>query len=125
MESYEKQSPPGSVSAKNIARPSTALPFVGKTGLGTFKVSYLGDKESAPSLSDVSKINSEPRTDTRTPLSTVIQAVLGVHGGTLELGELVREVRKHWNRPLPTSPYTEEEFFYIVLKESPDLRVAD
>jgi hypothetical protein len=125
MEDYERQPGPGTVSAKNIPRPSTTLSLVGKTGLGKFKVSYLGDKESTPSITEVSKINLDPRVLCRTPLMTVVQSVLSARNGTLELDELLREVRKYWNRPLPASPYTDEEFLYVVLKESPDIRVGD
>jgi len=125
MEDQEREPLPGIVSAKNIPRPSTALPIRGKSGLSQFRVSYLGDAENIPTLSEVAKINSDNRSDARTPLVTVTHAILVTHGGTLSIAELVREVRKYWNRNFPTSPYTEEEFLYLVLRGCPDVRIVD
>jgi|UniRef100_A0A7C4AR41 hypothetical protein len=125
MEEHDKESLPGVVSAKNIPRPATALPIRGKSGLGQFRVTYLGEAENIPTLSEVAKINSDTRSEARTPLMTVTNAILVTHGGTLSISELVKEIRKYWNRPFPTSPYTEEEFLYLVLRNSPDVRIAD
>ncbi len=125
MEDLERESFPGIVSAKSIPRPSTALPVKGKSGVGQFRVTYLGEAENIPTLSEVAKINSDTRSEARTPLMTVTQAILITHGGTLSIAELVKEVRKYWNRPFPTSPYTEEEFLYLVLRNSPDVRIAE
>ncbi len=108
MEDREKEAMPGIVSAKNIPRPSTALPVRGKNGIDQLRVNFLGDPANIPTLSDVAKINSDTRTGARTPFVTVAYAILATHGGTLSIGELVREIRKYWNRNFPTSPYTEE-----------------
>lgn len=125
MEDHEKEPLPGVVSAKNIPSPTTTLPIRVKIGLSQLKVSYLGDTENIPTLSDVAKINSDTRSDARTPLLTVAYAILVTHGGTLTIGELAREIRKYWNRNFPTSPYTEEEFLYLVLRNCPDVRLLD
>lgn len=125
MEDHEKGLVPGVVTAKNMPRPATALPIRGKSGLSQFRVTFLGDPENIPTLTEIAKINSDTRSEVRTPLMTVIHAILATQGGTLSVGELVKEVRRYWNRSFPTSPYSEEEFLYLVLKNAPNMKIVD
>jgi hypothetical protein len=80
--------------------------------------------ELAPSLDDVARMNEQVG-EPRTPLMAVIQAVIAGEGGTMSIRDLAAQVRKHWNRPFPTSPYTPEEFIYVVVRNSDDLRVNE
>jgi hypothetical protein len=111
-------------SARNIPRPPTALAVPPRGNVSGFTVSLLGDIEFAPLLNEVERINKAPEGQGRTPLMTVIQAILGKEGGSLSLGDLVAKVRKYWNRPFPASPYTDEEFIYIIVRNSESTRVS-
>ncbi len=85
----------------------------------------LTDKgKSLPSVEDVEKINKGARGDARTPITTAILAVLARAGGKMLLEELAPEVMKYWNRPFPTSPYSPEEFVYVIVKNSDNIRVS-
>jgi hypothetical protein len=58
-------------------------------------------------------------------LITVIQAVLAKAGGTMNLEDLTAQTLKHWNRPLPTSPYTPEQFIYVMARNSDNIRIKE
>jgi len=110
-------------SAKSVPRPSTILAAPPKGEVGRITVSIVGDGSHALELDEVDGINSSAGTRGRTPLMTVIEAVLASHGGSLTLAELTEQVGKHWNRPFPASPYSKEEFIYVVASNSDRVRV--
>ncbi|MCA1960002.1 MAG: hypothetical protein LDL33_04320 [Desulfomonile sp.] len=110
-------------SAKSVPKPTTALAAPPKGNIGQIKVSIVGDSSHVPDLSEVDNINSIAGARSRTPLMTVIEAVLASHGGSLTLAELTERVGKHWNRPFPASPYSKEEFIYVVASNSDRVRL--
>ena len=111
-------------SARNMPRPHTSLGARLKKDIGKLTVSLLGDVETAPTLADVEKFNKRGEGENRTPLMTVVQSVLAKAGGSMQLGDLAAQTRKYWHRPFPTSPYTEEEFIYLLLRSSDSVRVG-
>lgn len=112
-------------SAKNIARPPTSLDAPPKRNITDYNVCLLGDPDLAPLLADVEKVNNNPRSEIRTPLMTVIQAILGAEGGSMPVSKLAAKVKKRWNRPFPASPYTDEELVFIVARNSDSIRVTE
>lgn len=118
IEAYEP------ASARNMPRPHTSLGARVKEDIGKLTVSLLGDVGTAPALADVEKFNKRGEGESRTPLMTVVQAVLAKAGGSMQLGELTAQTRKCWHRPLPTTPYTEEELIYLLLRSSDSVRVS-
>jgi hypothetical protein len=114
---------PPEVSAKSIPRPSTLLSVVPEGDVGKYRVTLVSPLESAPLVEDVRRVNGEEDTDRRTPLMTVIEAVLADGGGVMRVGELAPLVKELWNRPFPTSPYSVEEFLFVVASDSDKLRV--
>jgi len=112
-------------SARDIQRPRTSLPSPPKGAVGKVTVALLGDLSLAPDLDDVQKLNAQPQGTAHTPLMTVIHAVLAKHGGSMTVEELAPEVRKYWNRPFAASPFTPEEFIYVIVRNSDDLRVSE
>jgi hypothetical protein len=108
--------------ARNMPRPSTTLPSPPKGKVGKCVASLLGDISSVQSIEEVERINKSAQA--KTPIVAVIQAVLAKAGGTMTLEELAPEVRKYWNRPFPTSPYSPEELIYIIIKNSYNIRVS-
>jgi len=118
LEAYEP------ASARNIPRPPTSLAVQVKGDVGKLSISLLGDISSAPALADVEKFNKKGEGESRTPLLTVIQAVLAKAGGSMQLGELAAQTRKHWHRPFPAGPYTDEELIYIIARNSDSIRVT-
>jgi hypothetical protein len=118
LEAYEP------ASARNMPGPHTSLAAPVKKDIGKLTVSLLGDVGTAPSFADVEKFNKKGEGDSRAPLMTVVQAVLAKSGGSMQLGDLAAQARKCWNRPFPTSPYTEEEFIYLLLRNSDSVRVS-
>ncbi|MGB6065301.1 MAG: hypothetical protein WBG50_10860 [Desulfomonilaceae bacterium] len=115
---------PEPASARNIPRPRTSLASAFQGDINKLTVSLLGDVASAPALADVEKLNKKGDVESRTPLMTVILAVLAKAGGSMQLAQLAAETRKYWNRPFPTVPYTDEEFIYIILRNSDSVRVS-
>jgi hypothetical protein len=111
-------------SARNMPRPHTslAIPFPGN--LGKVTVTLLSEASSVPSVEEVEKINKAAPGQARTPLTTMVLAIVARAGGTIALEELCEEFTKHWNRPLPSTPYTFEEFMYIIVRSSDALRVS-
>ena len=91
---------------------------------GSLPFHSLGMSEPPLTLADVEKFNKRGEGESRTPLMTVVQAVLAKAGGSMRLGELATQTRKYWNRPFPTSPYTEEELIYLLLRNSDSVRVS-
>jgi len=118
IEAYEP------ASARNMPRPQSSLGPRVKKDVGKLTVSLLGDVGTAPALADVEKFNKRGEGESRTPLMTVVQAVLAKAGGSMQLGELTAQTRKCWHRPLPTTPYTEEELIYLLLRSSDSVRVS-
>lgn len=110
-------------SARNIPRAGTVLPVPPKGEIGKVRVSLVGDPEFAPNLEEVQKINQRKDSPARTPLMTVIEAVLANEGGSMTLQQISERVPRYWNRPFPTSPYRVEEFLYIMVTRSDNLRV--
>lgn len=106
-----------------IPRPTTVLETPPKGKIGKFTVSLLYDSTAIPSLEDIEKINQSGRGEVRTPLMTVVEAIVAKHGGSMLLEELAGEIVKYWNRPLPTTPYSLIEFVYVLVKGSDNLRV--
>ncbi|MBI5568965.1 MAG: hypothetical protein HY914_03385 [Desulfomonile tiedjei] len=109
---------------KNIPRPSTTLAFHTKGKIEKAVVALLDDPSNAPDLDEVIQMNSGPASAGRTPLMTVILALLAKHGGSMVLEDLVAQALRHWNRPLPASPYTDMEFVYIIARNSDSIRVT-
>jgi len=66
-------------SAKSIPRPGTSLASPPKGSIGNAKVSLLAELEDVPVLEEVQKINKESTGDARTPLMTVVHAILAKH----------------------------------------------
>ena len=118
VEAYEP------ASARNMPRSQSSLGARVKKDIGKLTVSLLGDVGTAPTLGDVEKFNKRGEGESRTPLMTVVQAVLAKAGGSMQLGDLATQTRKYWHRPFPTSPYTEEELIYLLLRSSDSVRVG-
>jgi hypothetical protein len=118
VEAYEP------ASARNMPRPQSSLGPRLKKDIGKLTVSLLGDVGTAPTLAEVEKFNKKGEGESRTPLMTVVQAILAKAGGSMQLGDLATQTRKYWNRPFPTSPYTEEELIYLMLRSSDGVRVG-
>jgi hypothetical protein len=112
-------------SAKSIPRPGTSMASPPKGSIGNVKVSLLAELEDVPALEEIQKINKEGSGEARTPLMTVVNAILAKHGGTMTLGELAGQVGKYWNRQFPSSPYNIEEFIYIIVRNSHSVRVSE
>ena len=110
------------VSAKDLSRPATALAVPPQMDIAKLTISLSGDLE-APTLEEVRQINEDVSNESRTPLMTVIESILAEKGGTLPLRDLSELVSQYWNRPFPTSPYSKEEFIYILALSSDHLRV--
>jgi hypothetical protein len=111
-------------SARNMPKPRSSLGARVKKDIGKLTVSLLGDVGTAPTLAEVEKFNKKGEGESRTPLMTVVQAVLAKAGGSMQLGDLAAQTRKYWHRPFPTSPYTEEELIYLMLRSSDGVRVS-
>jgi len=111
-------------SAKTLSRPSTALPSPPTGEVGELTVSVIGDISRSPELDEVEKINRAGGAHGRTPLMTVVEAILASRGGSLKITELTDLVDQHWNRPFPASPYSKEEFVYVVVSNSDRVRVG-
>jgi hypothetical protein len=109
--------------APAIPRPATVLERQPHGKMGKFTVSLLYDSVSIPSLEDIERINQKAGGDARTPLMTVIQAILAKHGGSMLLEDLATEIGKYWNRPLPTTPYSLIELVYVLVRGADSLRV--
>ncbi|MDQ7785116.1 MAG: hypothetical protein RDU20_19680 [Desulfomonilaceae bacterium] len=111
-------------SARDLPRPDTNLPSRPAGEVGELTVTRLGDIELGASLEEIEKINAQDG-GPRTPMMSVVHAVIANAGGTISIRELAEKVRRYWNRPFPTSPYTPEEFIYVTAKNSDDIRVNE
>jgi hypothetical protein len=118
----EEERPP-LVSAKDLPRPSTTLAIPPKGEIDRLTIFLSGDLEEAPSLEEVRQINEDRSRESRTPLMTVIESILADNGGKLSLPDLSNLTGQHWNRPFPSSPYSQEQFIYIMAMNSDNLRV--
>jgi len=112
-------------SAVNMPRPATSLAVPSKNNLGGVKVGLLVDPLSVPSLEDLEKIRKASDGSGRVPLMTVIHAVLKENGGNMSLADLAVQVKENWNRPLPATPYSLEEFVYVMVRNADNVRVSD
>jgi hypothetical protein len=110
------------VSAKDIPKPITMVDAAPKGNVGDIRVFLAGERVGGPSLEEIEKINSNAETDMRTPLMTVILGILQHKGGAMTLEDLAAEVARYWNRPFPTSPYTPEEFIFVMVRNSDHIR---
>jgi hypothetical protein len=99
VEAYEP------ASARNMPRSQSSLGARVKKDIGKLTVSLLGDVGTAPTLGDVEKFNKRGEGESRTPLMTVVQAVLAKAGGSMQLGDLATQTRKYWHRPFPKPLY--------------------
>ncbi len=106
-------------------RPATSLDSPPKGEIGKFTVMFLGDLSSAPVLEEIEQINTQATSDARTPLMTVILAVIAKNGGTMLLEDLATQVGQYWNREFPTSPFDLEEFIYVLVRSSDSIRVNE
>lgn len=118
LEDYEP------ASARSMPKAGTSLAAAVKSDIGKLTVSFLGDTGSAPVLADVEKFNKKGEGDSRTPLMSVVLAVLAKAGGSMPLGDLAAQTRNYWNRPLPAGPYTDEEIIYLLVRNSDSVRVS-
>jgi hypothetical protein len=111
-------------SARNMPRPLTVLPAAPEKKVGTCTIVLLGDPSLYPSLDEVERFNKSGDSDARTPLSAVITALVKKAGGTITIEDLTQQVAKYWDRPFPSSPYTLEEFLYMIARNSDNMRVS-
>lgn len=111
-------------SAKDIPRAPTSLYAPPATDVSDLTVSLVSNIEFAPALAEIAAAN-EQESDSKTPLMAVIHAVLADAGGTMSIKDLAVHARQYWNRPFPTSPYSPEEFIYVTVRASDDLRVNE
>ncbi|MEJ2718780.1 MAG: hypothetical protein P8182_16905 [Deltaproteobacteria bacterium] len=111
------------VSAKDLPAPATILAIPPKEEIDKLTISLSGDLTEAPSIEEVRQINEDLSSESRTPLMAVIESVLAENGGTLPLSDLSSLVGQYWNRQFPSSPYSQEEFIYILALNSDKLRV--
>ncbi|MBM4326738.1 MAG: hypothetical protein FJ118_06200 [Deltaproteobacteria bacterium] len=102
--------------AKDIPPPSSRLGAPPKGPLGSLKIALLKDAPAGLSLEEIKKMTGPGAT--RPPVMSIIEAVLADAGGAMELKKLCVEVEKYWNRPFPSTPYTKEEFLYILVSKS-------
>jgi hypothetical protein len=106
------------VTAKDLPQPSTALDSPRKRALDKIRVSLAAELPPISSMSEIEEINGRNDYDSRTPLTTVLLSALEDAGGTMKLTELAEKAARLWNRPFPSSPYTREEFIYLVIRSS-------
>ncbi|MFH1115006.1 MAG: hypothetical protein V1792_13930 [Pseudomonadota bacterium] len=111
-------------SARDLPRPATNLLVPSSGDVSELTVTLLGDIALASSLEEIERKNSGEG-GPRTPMMSVVHAVIANAGGTISIRDLAEEVRKYWNRPFPTSPYTPEEFMYVNACNSDDLRINE
>lgn len=114
------QLPPAS--AKNMPKTATNLAALPKKEISLLEVSLVGDVSRAPDLDEVENLNRSGKG--RSPMMTVIEAVVARNGGTIRLDDLAEQVEKYWNRPFPTSPYTKVELVSLVIGNSDKVRIS-
>jgi len=111
-------------SARDLARSASNLPSPPSGEVSELTVTLLSDMELASSLDEIERMNAVEG-GPRTPMMSVVHAVIASAGGTISIGDLAQNVGKYWNRPFPTSPYTPEEFMYLTARNSDELRVNE
>ncbi|MFC1835292.1 hypothetical protein ACFL2Q_11245 [Thermodesulfobacteriota bacterium] len=112
-------------SAKDFPRPATNLINAPRGPVDDLVLSLAPNVLPGPGLEKIQEINTKPNSQTRTPLMTVIQAIIRSHGGSTRLSQLCDEVDQHWNRLFPTTPYSKEEFIYIMVESSDSVRISE
>ncbi len=117
-----EESPPAS--AKNIPRPAGKLPTASQKKVARLTVELIGGAGSLPTLDEIDNRQQVKDSEEHFPLLTVIAAILRKNDGRMVIGELAPEITKHWNRSLPGSPYSLEEFVYMVTRNADNLRVS-
>lgn len=122
-DAMDEEQPGEPVSAMSISRPATSLAAPPHKEIGKITVALLGDPASAPALEDIERLTKEEAG--HPPLMSVIQAVLRAHGGSMAIADLSERVKEAWNRPFPASPYTLEEFMYVVARNADSIRVSE
>jgi hypothetical protein len=110
---------------RSIPRPATSLDSPPRGEIGKFTVLLLDDISSAPVLEDVELINKEATTEARTPLMTVILAIIARNGGSMVLEDLASQVGQSWNRQFPASPFDLEQFIYVLVRSADNIRVRE
>ncbi len=110
-------------SARNIPRPTTSLMAPPSGKIGSIWVSLVKDAYVPMDVKEIEKANGSAESEARTPVMTVIEAILNGHGGRMSLEELTEKTSTYWNRPFPGSPYTKEEFIYTLVSNSDLMRV--
>lgn len=103
--------------------PVTVLPVILSEDVGGLIVSLIGSPSDTPDLQEVNRVNVQEGAATKTPLMTVIKAVLRARGGRMSVRELADETSKNWGRPFPSSPYTPEEFMFMMTRNSDSLKI--
>ncbi|MFH0825650.1 MAG: hypothetical protein V2B18_23085 [Pseudomonadota bacterium] len=111
-------------SARQMARSATCLRKPPDIEIGNVTAFLLGDVDSYQSLEAVESVNSNNQSDARTPLMTVITALLQKQGGSMLISDIAAEVDEYWNRPFPASPYTREEFLYVLMEKADNIRLS-
>jgi N-acetyl-beta-hexosaminidase len=108
-----------------VKPPDTVLPMALKKDVGDLTVALIGLAVDAPDLEEVVKINSREDGGAKTPLMTVIKAMLKRNGNRMKIKELARGAEENWRRPFPTSPYGREEFIFMMTRNSDSLKIED
>jgi hypothetical protein len=124
MAAHGEDDPSFQMLLKSVPAPATTLAVAPIADLGKLTVSLTCDADVVPDLDEVQRINLGAQGESRTPLMTVIEAILGSKGGSTTLRDLCELANKYWNRPFPTSPYSNEEFIYIMVSHSDNLRIG-
>ena len=106
------------VSARDLKPPATVLASAPPGDVGNLSVALLESLSPGLSLDEVNAINAKEGVDTRTPVMAVIEAVLAANGGKMTVNSLTEEVSKYWHKPFPTTPYSTDEFVYLVVRDS-------
>jgi hypothetical protein len=106
------------VTAKDLKAPATVLASAPPGDVGNLTVSLLESLSPGLSLEEVNAINAKEGVDARTPVMAVIEAVLAANGGKMTVTSLTEEVAKYWRKPFPTTPYSTDEFVFLVVRDS-------
>ena len=106
------------VTARDLKAPTTVLASPHVVDVGNLTVELLKTLSPGMSLDEVNTINAQAGVDTRTPVMTVIEAVLAANDGKMKVKSLTEEVTKYWHKPFPTTPYSDDEFVYLIVKDS-------
>jgi hypothetical protein len=122
-EGDEDDVPMAAESSLGVDPPATVLPVILGEDVGGLVVALIGSAPDTPDLEEVIKMNSQESSKTKTPLMTVIKAVLRGNGGRMAIKDLAEAAQRSWMRPFPTSPYTREEFIFMMTRNSDSLKI--